>query len=222
MKTKDPVNQGLIEHEINSGFEKIGLMNSKVWSEDPKRLIFTLSRYKFVSKMFNGIDSVLEIGCGDGFGSKVVNQTVKNLTISDYDPLFIERFNSDLNTKSDIKAVTHDFLEKEFSESFDAIYSLDVLEHIHPEKEDLFISNCVKSLKKDGVLIFGMPSLESQLYASQESKEGHVNCKSGNDFKECMEKYFKNVFLFSMNDEVIHTGFEKMAHYLFTLCVGKI
>ena len=71
---------------------------------------------------------------------------------------------------------------KEFSEPFDAIYSLDVLEHIHPEKEDLFISNCVKSLKKDGVLIFGMPSFESQLYASPESKEGHVNCKSGNDF----------------------------------------
>ena len=80
----------------------------------------------------------------------------------------------------------------------------------------------MKSLKKDGALIFGMPSLESQLYASPASKEGHVNCKSGNDFKECMEKYFKNVFLFSMNDEVIHTGFEKMSHYLFTLCVGKI
>ena len=92
MKTKDPVNQDLIEHEMNSGYEKLGLMNSKVWSEDPKRLIFTLSRYKFVSKMFNGIDSVLEIGCGDGFGSKIVNQTVKNLTISDYDPLFIKRF----------------------------------------------------------------------------------------------------------------------------------
>ena len=222
MKTKDPVNQDLIEHEINSGYEKLGLMNSKVWSEDPKRLIFTLSRYKFVSKMFNGIDSVLEIGCGDGFGSKIVNQTVKNLTISDYDPLFIDRFNADLNTKSDIKAVTHDFLEKEFAKSVDAIYSLDVLEHIHPEKEHLFISNCVKSLKKDGALIFGMPSLESQLHASPASKEGHVNCKSGNDFKECMEKYFKNVFLFSMNDEVIHTGFEKMSHYLFTLCVGKI
>ena len=64
--------------------------------------------------MFNGIDSVLEIGCGDGFGSKVVNQTVKNLTISDYDPLFIERFNSDFNTRSDIKAVTHDFQKRIF------------------------------------------------------------------------------------------------------------
>jgi len=28
------------------------------------------------------------------------------------------------------------------------------------------------------------------------------------------------VFSFSMNDEVVHTGFEKMAHYLFVICCG--
>mgnify|MGYP007028595943 CR=1 FL=1 len=33
-------------------------------------------------------------------------------------------------------------------------------------------------------------------------------------------RFFDNVFLFSMNDEVVHTGFTPMAHYLFALCVG--
>ena len=42
MKTKDPVNQELIEHEKSLGLEKLGIMNSKVWSDDPKRLVFTL------------------------------------------------------------------------------------------------------------------------------------------------------------------------------------
>ena len=36
-----------------------------------------------------------------------------------------------------------------------------------------------------------------------------------------MARHFENVFLFSMNDEVVHTGFHPMAHYLFTLCVGR-
>ena len=36
MKTKDPVNQELIEHEKSLGLEKLGIMNSKVWSDDPK------------------------------------------------------------------------------------------------------------------------------------------------------------------------------------------
>jgi hypothetical protein len=27
--------------------------------------------------------------------------------------------------------------------------------------------------------------------------------------------------MFSMNDEVVHTGYHKMAHYLFALCCHK-
>ena len=66
-----------------------------------------------------------------------------------------------------------------------------------------------------------MPSLESQKFASTQSKIGHVNCKSGKDLKGFFSKYFSNVFLFSMNDEVLHTGFEQMSHYLFVICTNK-
>ena len=77
------------------------------------------------------------------------------------------------------------------------------------------------SLKKNGVLILGMPSLESQKYASKISKEGHINCKSADELTKILRKYFNNVFIFSMNDEVIHTGFGKMAHYLIAVCCYK-
>ena len=40
------------------------------------------------------------------------------------------------------------------------------------------------------------------------------------EFKRFMQRYFHNVFLFSMNDEVVHTGFYPMAHYLIALGVG--
>ena len=66
-----------------------------------------------------------------------------------------------------------------------------------------------------------MPSIESQKYASEGSKRGHVNCKTGNKLKELLSKHFCNVFVFSMNDEVVHTGFYPMAHYLIGLCCGK-
>jgi len=39
--------------------------------------------------------------------------------------------------------------------------------------------------------------------------------------KKTMEKHFANVFMFSMNDEVVHTGYHKMAHYLLALCCTK-
>lgn len=76
-------------------------------------------------------------------------------------------------------------------------------------------------LEPQGAAVIGMPSLESQDYASPISKQGHVNCKTMPDFKATMERHFHNVFMFSMNDEVVHTGYHKMAHYLIALCAGK-
>ena len=32
-----------------------------------------------------------------------------------------------------------------------------------------------------------------------------------------MQQFFHNVFVFSMNDEVVHTGYFPMAHYLLAL-----
>jgi 2-polyprenyl-3-methyl-5-hydroxy-6-metoxy-1,4-benzoquinol methylase len=221
IKTKDPVNQPLISLENERGLEKIGLMNSAVWHEDPKRLVFTLSRYKFVAKILSGKNRVAEIGCGDGFGARIVKQEVGQLTITDYDSYFIKRFEDIASEEWPISAVKHNILEGPLEQKFDAIYSLDVMEHIHSENEHVFIKNIIDSVKNSGVVIIGMPSLESQMYASPGSKEGHVNCKSGKNLKSLMEIFFHNVFLFSMNDEVVHTGFEKMAHYLIVVCTTK-
>ena len=220
IKTKDPTNQALISLENERGLETIGLMNSAVWHEDPKRLVFTLSRYKFVAKMLSGKNKVTEIGCGDGFGARIVRQEVKHLTITDYDQYFIQKFNDIKSENWPISAFVHNILDGPFEKLSDAIYSLDVLEHISVNNEDIFISNIINSLSDGGVVILGMPSLESQKYASSASKDGHVNCKTGKDLKSLCEKYFHNVFLFSMNDEIVHTGLEKMAHYLLVLCCG--
>tara|TARA_B100000795_G_scaffold201913_1_gene155714 strand:+ start:184 stop:702 length:519 start_codon:yes stop_codon:yes gene_type:complete len=170
--------------------------------------------------MLTGKNRVAEIGCGDGFGARIVKQEVGQLTITDYDSYFIKRFEDIVSEKYPISAVEHNILEGPLGQKFDAIYSLDVLEHIPIEHEDVFVKNIINSLGSNGIVILGMPSIESQTYASPASKEGHINCKTGKDLKLFLEKYFHNVLLFSMNDEVVHTGFEKMAHYLFVICCG--
>lgn len=219
-KTKDPVNQPLITLEQRIGLQSLGVMNNAVWHEDPKRLVFTLARYKFVAKMLTGKQQVAEIGCGDGFGSRIVRQEVGNLLITDYDSYFIEKFKQQASEQWPIDSKTHDILAAPLPFKMDAIYSLDVLEHINADVESLFLTNVCHSLKNNGCAIIGMPSLESQTYASPGSREGHVNCKSGNQLQALLLQYFEHVFLFSMNDEVVHTGFSKMAHYLLALCIS--
>jgi 2-polyprenyl-3-methyl-5-hydroxy-6-metoxy-1,4-benzoquinol methylase len=95
-----------------------------------------------------------------------------------------------------------------------------VIEHIAKEQELRFVGNIVKSLTPHGVLILGSPSLESQAYASPLSKAGHVNCKDARGLRGLMQQFFHNVFVFSMNDEVVHTGYSPMAHYLLALGCG--
>jgi 2-polyprenyl-3-methyl-5-hydroxy-6-metoxy-1,4-benzoquinol methylase len=213
--------QVMLQYREEKGLETLGLMTSQAWFDDPRRLTFTLSRYKFASKMLSGAESVLEVGCADAFGTRVVLQEVKKLTATDFDPLFVEDTNHRMSKRWAFECKTHDMLKGPFPGKFDGMYALDVLEHITESDEDCFLTNMVASLTEYGTMIIGMPSLESQDYASPLSKEGHVNCKSMPDLKKVMQKYFHNVYMFSMNDEVVHTGYHKMAHYLFAVCCNK-
>ena len=220
-KTYEPQYQAHVALRDAQGLSPLGLRANAAWHADPKRLGIVLSRYKFVAKMLSGKKRVLEVGCGDAWASRVVKQEVDTLIGVDVDPVFIKDASDAMDPKWAFEVRVHDMLESPVDGAFDALYALDVLEHIHPMNEDRFIANMAASLDAPGVAIVGMPSLESQPYASPLSKEGHVNCKSAPDLKQVMLRHFHDVFIFSMNDEVVHTGFYALAHYLFALCVGK-
>jgi 2-polyprenyl-3-methyl-5-hydroxy-6-metoxy-1,4-benzoquinol methylase len=185
---------------------------------DPRRLLFSQARYKFTAKMLSGRKHALEVGCGDAFNAPIIMQEVERLTVTDFDPEFVVDAEGRTPPEYPYRAVAHDFLEGTIDGTFDAAYLLDVLEHIPAERERQFIGNIMATLTDDAVMVVGMPSLESQAYASEGSKAGHVNCKSAPDFKRLMLEYFHAVFMFSMNDEIVHTGYHKMAHYLLAVC----
>lgn len=223
IKTKDPIYQECIELQKKQGSTYLGLSTAISWEEDPKRLSFMLSRYKFVAKMLEGSKEVVEIGCGDGFGARIVAQHVQKLKITDYDPVFIQNAEEIKGSKWDYKCEVHDILSSPVSHGkYSAAYSLDVLEHFNTADEEKFFENVCSSLTDNGVLIVGMPSINSQKYANSRAKIGHINCKSLPDLRSACEKYFSNCFAFAMNDEVVHTGFFEMANYIFVVCCSPI
>src|SRR5262249_50593538 len=118
----------MLELREQKGLARLGLMNNQVWHDDPRRLVFTLSRYKFVAKMLSGRARVLEVGCGDAFGSRIVKQEVKELTVLDFDPVFIADIQERMDPAWSMKCAVHDMLSGPFPGEYDAIYSLDVLE----------------------------------------------------------------------------------------------
>lgn len=195
----------------------IGSMHADSLRADPKHLGFVLRRYHFVARMLRGSARVLEVGCGDCTGAPLVAAAVRHLEgcdIADYGA-------------REVKGITrhsHDMLSGPLffdGKKWSGIYALDVLEHIPPELENLFFININDSLDEHGVVIIGSPSLESQTYASPLSKLHHVNCKTGADFLETLQRHYHHVFVLGLQDYALHDGFDAMVHYRLGLCCGK-
>jgi len=218
--TRESQYQFLLERKQN-GIARFGLMSSQVWQDDPRRLGFLLARYKFVSKMLSGLNHVLEIGCADAFGTRVVQQEVSRVTAIDFDPIFIQNAVECMDPRWPFDAKVHDMLDGPLAENFDAAYALDVIEHIQPADELRFVDHITRSTSEHGMIILGCPSIQSQSHASLPSREGHVNCKDGPGMRGLIGRFFHNVLVFSMNDEVVHTGFHPMAHYLIGIGCAK-
>lgn len=222
MQTKETQYMIQLESLSDIGPVQLGPTASHSWRSDPRRLSFLLSRYKFCSKMLAGKSNVLEVGCGDGFGMRVVLQTVDFIHGVDFDPVFIDwakKHSEHENLSCDFSVI--DVTVESPSGVYNAAYSLDLIEHLPPDKEILFWNNICQVLDNDSIFIIGTPNKTSENYASVWSKEGHINLQSHDQIQASMRTYFNNVFMFSMNDEVVHTGFYPMAHYLLCMGVGK-
>lgn len=190
---------------------------------DPKHLGFVLARYKFAAKMMPRCRHIVEVGCGEGVGAlMLVADTKARVTAMDFDGTQIDYAQSHVapRGKGRITFLRQDIISTPFTgDPADGLVSLDVIEHIDPQEEDAFLRNCAACLEPNGIAVFGTPNIASHQYASANSQRGHINLFDGERLVTTMERYFRRAFLFSMNDEMVHTGFSKMAHYLFTLCV---
>lgn len=218
--TRDPQYERCLDLKQAIGLTSLGLMTNQIWYDDPRRLSFLLARYKFVAKMLSGRRDVAEVGCGDAFGTRIVLQEVASVTVYDLDRIFIDDIRARMDERWPMQARVHDLVKGPLPQRYDGVFSLDVIEHIKREDEHAFLANLRGSLATAGVAIIGTSSMESQLYVSAANKEGYVSCKSGKELKILLERYFSQVLMFSMNDEVVHTGFHPMAHYLFAVCVN--
>ena len=198
----------------------LGPYTSHMWRTNPKHLGFLFARYKFVSKMLNGKKNVLEIGCGDVTGIPLVAQSVGHVYCTDFEPLLMEDNKKRLKHFKNISFSLLDITKKSFLPRCNGAFSLDVIEHIPPSIEHKYFQNICKSLTSDAICIIGTPNITAHQHASEASRHGHINLKSYQDFQKFLEKYFVNGLLFSMNDEIVHTGYYPMAHYLLGVGMG--
>lgn len=187
----------------------------------PRRILHSLSYYKFSAKLIGKNKKVLDVGCNEGLGTWLLAKECGFAKGIDFDQEAIE------TAKSNFPYPNVSFLEEDILNSsssnklWDAVVNFDVIEHIYPHHAENFIEALKANVSDLGTVIIGTPSLISQQFASDISKKGHVNIYSPERLEQTLRKHFDFVFLFAANDEVVHTGYLSLAHYLIAVCCKK-
>lgn len=132
--------------------------------------------YKTISRDMEG--EILEIGSGIGNISEYFVRDGFKISVSDmraeYCDLLEKKFKDRGNFQEvhQIDIVDPDFDEKhkDLFGTFDAVFALNIIEHV--EDDDLAIQNCLRLLKKGGLLVILVPAFDF-LYNSFDEGLGH-------------------------------------------------
>jgi 2-polyprenyl-3-methyl-5-hydroxy-6-metoxy-1,4-benzoquinol methylase len=161
------------------------------------------------------------VGPGDGPGLPILSQAVDHVYACDWDNRLIEGNQRRLHGFKNITHICRDLNKQDIEiANIDAAVTVDVIEHLDPTQEDVFLQRICKTLHPNSIMIHGTPNIEANKHASSQSKAQHINLKSYDSLRELSEKYCINTLMFTQNDECVGTGFPGMAHYLWCVGVG--
>ena len=127
-------------------------------SENLHSVLFHLARYRFAGRLLNKNDNVLDIGCGNGVGTRFLKDFCSGVIGIDIDPDAVAQAGSLFEDISDLYFYTADaenLYDFDPPYIYDVIVSIDVIEHLeHPEK---LIQGVDALLEQGGVFICGTP-----------------------------------------------------------------
>ncbi len=184
------------------------------------RLLIRLARYKFAARLLKSNDKIMEIGCGSGLGSIFMAQHCAHVTGLDIKKGEIDEAIA-INRRDNVTFIVEDFFKMKKSPEYDAVIALDVIEHLEPSLGKKLIKGISELCKPSGLAVIGSPSIYSYQYQSPLSKASHVHCYDLPELCSAVENYFGRAIPFSMNDELVHTGYHKMSWYYFVLGVAS-
>lgn len=180
---------------------------------DQDNLFIHLARYMFVLRQLKKSDRLLEIGCGTGYGARLLSDRCQQVVATDTAGELPEIWNQ-------YKKENLIFSPKLPNDKFDVVVSFEVVEHIAEIELESYFQNIKSRLRDGGVAYMSTPRALPFEERSKNRQIEHVKEYSASEFRDLLEKQFKNVFLFAQNDGIISTQNPDMAWNLVAICVN--
>jgi arylsulfatase len=165
------------------------------WADDPAMNYEHLHRYRFVKEFIKG-KKVLDLGCGEGYGSFMLSDYAYSVTGIDIADEAV-RHASFKYQKENIKFIQGSMADVpiEGEGLFDVVVCFEALEHM--TEQDELMREVKRLLKKDGILFVSTPN-KHELHSENPGyqNEFHVKELDLDEFKSLLTGNFKNISLY--------------------------
>ena len=161
------------------------------WLEEASIGYEHLHRYAYATQFVQN-KRVLDLACGEGYGSYLLAKTAKSVVGIDIDNNSIKHARNKYlkqNLEFRVGSITEIPIDGE--RLFDVAICFEALEHI--EDHQKLLSEAKRLLTPEGVFIVSTPNKTVYTDESQFNNPFHVHELYFDEFRELFEKYFKNV-----------------------------
>lgn len=165
-------------------------------AETPLMIARHFSAYKFAEDYVSG-KNVLDIGCGEGYGTHYLSGFAESITGIDYDKTIVE-YAKEKYRRNNLKFYTLDIKNIDSLDSrFEAVCSFQVIEHI--QDAGLFLENIKRLLTDDGVFICSTPNRrDASLDSPTPLNKFHLKEYLLDEYRQLLENYFKSADIFGL------------------------
>lgn len=181
---------------------------------NPLMVAIKFARYKFISKLLQKNDAILEVGCYDGVSSNFFSQFCKTVDALDIDEAALDEAKQNFKH---INFIKQDALLHKSNKKYNVIIMLDFIEHLTQEDGIKLIEKYTPFLSENGMMIIGTPSKHFEKYRAPHNKLHHLHEYYPSELQGLMQKYFDRTMMFSMNDEIVHTGNIDLAWFIYSI-----
>jgi ubiquinone/menaquinone biosynthesis C-methylase UbiE len=162
---------------------------------DPILALEHYHRYYFASR-FAENKRVLDMACGEGYGSAFLSQHAKMVVGIDSDPPTIDHARGKYSSITNLHfQIGHCEDSPPEDQSFDLVVAFELLEHLDSDDQTSFLENVRRVLKQDGLFIVSSPDTDEYAETRQFRNEFHKHEMTLPELREFLGNHFKHVHL---------------------------
>ncbi|MGB8216478.1 MAG: class I SAM-dependent methyltransferase [Candidatus Methanoperedens sp.] len=185
---------------------------------DYTTLLVSLAKYKFVKSVLSGKESLLDIGCGTGYGTFYLSEFCRDITGIDIDPAQIEKANKIYKSRNILFEHLDILKNPEVIKNKDIITCFEVIQDMSREKAYDFLKTINDNKDQDAVLFLSTPRRLTENLLTPNRLKYHLHEYTYDELHEDLNKIFNRVLILGQLDEIIGSLHKNNVWTFYCIC----